>query len=57
MAFPGRPRANLSFAHRLSAGHYRRGECSLFVNVGAGAWFPLRLHCAPEVVLLTVRRG
>ena len=57
VAFPGRPRANLSFAHRLSAGHYRRRDCALFVNVGAGAWFPLRLHCAPEVVLLTVRRG
>ena len=57
VALKGRPRANLSFAHRLSAGHYERGGCSLFVTVGAGAWFPLRLHCAPEVVLLTVRRG
>lgn len=57
VAWKGRPRLNFSFAHRLSAGLYRRGSSSLFVNVGAGAWFPLRLHCAPEVVLLTVRRG
>jgi predicted MPP superfamily phosphohydrolase len=57
VALKGRPRANLSFAHRLSAGHYERRGCALFVTVGAGAWFPLRLHCAPEVVLLTVRRG
>lgn len=57
VAWKGKPRTNLSFAHRLSAGAYRRDGCGLFVNVGAGAWFPLRLHCAPEVVLLTVRRG
>lgn len=57
VAWKGRPRTNLSFAHRLSAGAYARDGCGLFVNVGAGAWFPLRLHCAPEVVLLTVRRG
>lgn len=57
VAWKGRPRANFSFAHRLSAGVYERAGCSLFVSVGAGAWFPLRVHCAPEVVLLTVRRG
>lgn len=57
VAFPGRPKANISFAHRLTAGTYTRAGCTLFVSVGAGAWFPLRVHCAPEVVLLTVRRG
>jgi predicted MPP superfamily phosphohydrolase len=57
VAVKGRPRANLSFAHRLTAGTYHRGGHALFVSVGAGAWFPVRLHCAPEVVLLTVRRG
>jgi hypothetical protein len=57
VAFPGRPKANISFAHRLTAGTYARAGCTLFVSVGAGAWFPLRVHCAPEVVLVTVRRG
>jgi predicted MPP superfamily phosphohydrolase len=57
VALKGRPRANLSFAHRLSAGTYHQGSSALFVSVGAGAWFPVRVHCAPEVVLLTVRSG
>jgi predicted MPP superfamily phosphohydrolase len=57
VAWKGKPRVNFSFAHRLNAGLYERNGCSLYVNVGAGAWFPLRLHCAPEVVLVTVRRG
>jgi predicted MPP superfamily phosphohydrolase len=57
VAWKGKPRANVSFAHRLSAGLYQRNGCSLFVSVGAGAWFPLRVHCAPEVVVITVRRG
>jgi hypothetical protein len=56
VAWKGRPRTNFSFAHRLSAGLYERDGCSLYVNVGAGAWFPLRLHCAPEVVVITVHR-
>jgi predicted MPP superfamily phosphohydrolase len=57
VAWKGKPRANVSFAHRLSAGLYQRNGCSLFVSVGAGAWFPLRVHCAPEVLVITVRRG
>jgi len=57
VAWKGKPRVNFSFAHRLNAGLYERNGCSLYVNVGAGAWFPLRLHCAPEVVLVTVRCG
>ena len=57
VAWKGKPRVNFSFAHRLNAGLYERSGCSLYVNVGAGAWFPMRLHCAPEVVLVTVRCG
>ena len=57
VAWKGRPRANFSFTHRLSAGLYERNGCALYVNVGAGAWFPLRLHCAPEVVVITVQSG
>ncbi|MFO0963820.1 MAG: metallophosphoesterase [Phycisphaerales bacterium] len=57
VALKGRPRANLSLTNRLSAGFYHRQGRALFVSVGAGAWFPVRVHCAPEVVLLTVRCG
>lgn len=57
VAVKGRPRANLSLGHRLSAGVYHRQGRALFVSVGAGSWFPVRVHCAPEVVLLTVRCG
>lgn len=49
--------ADPSFARRLTAGVYARGSSALFVTVGLGAWFPLRVNCPPEVVVLTVRRG
>ena len=50
-----KPGVNLAVAHRLSAGLYRRGDSALFVSVGVGAWFPLRVHCPAEVVVLTPR--
>jgi predicted MPP superfamily phosphohydrolase len=49
------PRANLALGSRLSAGVYHRRGHALFVSVGAGAWFPMRVNCPPEVVLITVR--
>ncbi|MGA0285759.1 MAG: metallophosphoesterase [Phycisphaerales bacterium] len=52
-----RPDHNLAIAHRFRSGFYARDERALFVTKGLGAWFPLRLHCDPEVVVLTVRRG
>jgi predicted MPP superfamily phosphohydrolase len=53
-----RKRSNeVSFRRRLRAGLYRRGDATLFVTVGLGAWFPLRVNCPPEVVLLTARCG
>lgn len=55
VAMKTRPRANLHIGSRLSAGVYHRKGCALFVSVGAGAWFPVRVNCPPEVVLLTVR--
>ncbi len=57
--FSLRPRSPLAvrFSRRLKAGLYRRGESTLFVTVGLGAWFPLRVNCPPEMALLTVRRG
>lgn len=57
IARPGRPELNLAVAHRLSAGFYLRDPSALFVTVGTGAWFPLRVHCPPEVVVLTCARG
>jgi predicted MPP superfamily phosphohydrolase len=50
-----RPRTDVSFARRLKAGLYRRGRSTLFVTVGLGAWFPLRVNCPPEIAILTVR--
>lgn len=55
IARPGKPNVNLAVAHRLSAGLYTRGESALFVSVGVGAWFPLRIHCPAEVVVLVPR--
>lgn len=43
--------------NRLLSGHYVDGDSSLFVTTGVGAWFPLRVNCPPEVVLLTVTRA
>ena len=57
VALRGRPERNLAVAHRLSAGFYERNGSALFVTTGVGAWFPLRVHCPPEVVILTLRRG
>jgi len=57
VALRNRPRANLSILHRHSSGIYTRGESRLFVNVGAGAWFPLRRNVPPEIVVLTIRRA
>jgi predicted MPP superfamily phosphohydrolase len=50
-----KPGVNLAVAHRLSAGLYRREDSALFVSVGVGAWFPLRVHCPAEVVVLIPR--
>ena len=57
VALKGRPDRNLAVAHRLSAGFYEREGSALFVTTGVGSWFPLRVHCPPEVVVLEMRRG
>ena len=57
VARKGRPEMNLAMAHRLSAGFYHRENSTLFVTVGTGSWFPLRVQCPAEVVVLTCRRG
>tara|TARA_B100001121_G_scaffold210045_1_gene183925 strand:- start:13186 stop:13977 length:792 start_codon:yes stop_codon:yes gene_type:complete len=50
-----RPDANLAIAHRRSAGLYEHGDSRLFVTVGVGAWFPIRMNCPAEVAILTIR--
>ena len=55
LAFRDKPGANLAVAHKHSRGLYEIGESRLFVTVGVGAWFPLRINCPAEVALLTVR--
>jgi predicted MPP superfamily phosphohydrolase len=57
VALKGRPDRNLAVAHRLSAGFYERKGSALFVTTGVGSWFPLRVHCPPEVVVLEVSQG
>lgn len=51
------PNHNLALYHGHNRGHYQRLESHLFVTTGVGAWFPLRINCPPEVVLVTVRSG
>ncbi len=55
MAFKKKKGANLAVAHKYSAGQYEQNDSNLFVTVGVGAWFPLRVNCPAEVALLTVQ--
>ncbi len=54
VALPGKKRMNLAAAHKYTQGHYQEGDSNLFVTVGVGAWFPLRVNCPAEIAILTV---
>lgn len=56
LAMQKRKGANLAVAHKYSAGLYEEGDSRLFVTVGVGAWFPLRVNCPAEVAILTVTK-
>jgi len=55
LALHGSKGTNLAITHRYSAGVYERGHSRLFVTVGVGAWFPLRINCPAEVAMVTVQ--
>ena len=55
LAMRDKPNANLAVAHRRSSGLYDIEQSRLFVTVGVGAWFPLRINCPAEVAILTIR--
>lgn len=40
----------------LRRGLYAQGPSRLFVNVGAGSWFPARVNCPAEILMLTIER-
>lgn len=56
VALRRRPNANLALTHRHSAGLFASGHSRLYVTTGVGSWFPLRVNCPPEVVVVTMRR-
>jgi predicted MPP superfamily phosphohydrolase len=55
LAVRDKPDTNLAVVHKHSSGLYARGDSRLFVTVGVGAWFPLRINCPAEVAILTLR--
>jgi hypothetical protein len=55
LAIRDKPGTNLAVSHKHSSGLYKIDQSRLFVTVGVGAWFPLRINCPAEVVVLTIR--
>ena len=55
MALKNKMRVNLAAAaHKYTEGLYQEGNSNLFVTVGVGAWFPLRVNCPAEIAMLNV---
>jgi predicted MPP superfamily phosphohydrolase len=54
LALKNRPNTNLAVGHRQSAGLFAQGDSRLFVTTGIGAWFPLRVNCPAEIVMITM---
>tara|TARA_Y100000590_G_C15609810_1_gene973398 strand:+ start:335 stop:1180 length:846 start_codon:yes stop_codon:yes gene_type:complete len=54
IALKRKKRVNLAAAHKYTEGLYQEGDANLFVTVGVGAWFPLRVNCPAEIAMLTV---
>jgi uncharacterized protein len=56
LAIAGRSILQLYGAASWAWGVYRRGRTVMHVTCGMGQWFPFRLGCPPELVLLELRR-
>ena len=57
IAVKNKPTKNLASRSPYSSGLYEKGASRLYVTVGVGAWFPLRINCPPEIVMITMRSG
>ncbi|HWB20737.1 MAG TPA: metallophosphoesterase [Phycisphaerales bacterium] len=55
IALKNRPNTNLAVGYRHRAGLFSQGNSRLYVTVGVGAWFPLRVNCPGEIAMLTMR--
>lgn len=57
LAIGGRSILTLNGSARWAWGVYRHGPTVMHVTCGLGQWFPFRLGCPPEMVLLELRAG
>ena len=57
VALREKPNTNLALGHRHSAGIFGYGHSHLYVSVGVGAWFPLRVNCPAEIAMITMRNA
>lgn len=55
LAIAGRSILQLNGAARWAWGVYRHKQTAMHVTCGLGHWFPFRLGCPPELVLLELR--
>lgn len=50
-------RSVLEMVHPYMLGHYEQDGSHLYTTAGLGHWFPFRLNCPCEAVVITLRRG
>lgn len=43
-----------TYIYKYYIDHYSEAASQLYVNRGLGHWFPLRIHCPPEITVLTL---
>jgi hypothetical protein len=57
LAIAGTSILELNGAARWAWGTYRQGRTAMHVTCGMGQWFPFRLGCPPEMVVVRLRRA
>jgi hypothetical protein len=57
LAIAGTSILELNGAARWAWGTYREGRTAMHVTCGMGQWFPFRLGCPPEMVVVRLRRA